>query len=142
MNPLGIPFESYDDFGRFRLEESLEQFPGAVVLVTHDRYLLDRVCDELLALQPGEPPVAFGALAAWESYRDRKQRDATAAARSESAAKSPAATATLARSGDAAEKPRGEAPRRLSYKEKIEFEGMEANILAAEERAAPPGNRR
>ena len=32
------------------LEESLETFAGALVLVTHDRYLLDRVSTELLAL--------------------------------------------------------------------------------------------
>lgn len=32
------------------LEESLDDFPGAIVLVTHDRYMLDRLCTELLAL--------------------------------------------------------------------------------------------
>ena len=32
------------------LEESLEDFPGAIVLITHDRYLLDRLSDSLLFL--------------------------------------------------------------------------------------------
>jgi len=32
------------------LEESIEEFPGAVVLVTHDRYLLRRVSTEVLGL--------------------------------------------------------------------------------------------
>ena len=32
------------------LEQSMMEFPGALVLVTHDRYLLDRVSREILAL--------------------------------------------------------------------------------------------
>ena len=40
------------------LEESLLEFPGALVLVTHDRFLLDRVCDRLLGFD-GEGNVAY-----------------------------------------------------------------------------------
>jgi ATP-binding cassette subfamily F protein uup len=32
------------------LEESLEEFPGAIVLITHDRFLMERLCDRLLYL--------------------------------------------------------------------------------------------
>lgn len=36
------------------LEEGLREFPGAIVLITHDRYLLDTLCDRLLVLGQGE----------------------------------------------------------------------------------------
>ncbi len=35
------------------LEEGLTEFPGALVLVTHDRFLLDRVCNQVLVLMDG-----------------------------------------------------------------------------------------
>ncbi len=38
------------------LEESLLEFPGALVLVTHDRYLMDRVATERLELESAPPP--------------------------------------------------------------------------------------
>src|SRR4051812_48062817 len=49
------------------LEMSLEQFPGALVLVTHDRYLLDRVSTEILALDGKGNAKMFAALAQWEA---------------------------------------------------------------------------
>ncbi|NQV38554.1 MAG: ABC-F family ATP-binding cassette domain-containing protein [Candidatus Marinimicrobia bacterium] len=36
------------------LEESLKDFPGAIVLISHDRYFIDRLCDLLLYLDDGE----------------------------------------------------------------------------------------
>lgn len=48
------------------LEESLSEFPGAIVLITHDRYLLDRLSDQLLYLD-GEGKTAFFAdYAQWQ----------------------------------------------------------------------------
>lgn len=48
------------------LEESLLDFPGAVVLITHDRCMLDRICNSLLAL--GEPePNFYADYAQWEA---------------------------------------------------------------------------
>ncbi len=102
------------------LEESLLEFPGALVLVTHDRYLLDRVATALLALDGRGGARLFADLAQWEASREEG-----AAANS---AASPAA------------KPRSEPAKRpakkLSWAEQREWEGMEAAILAAEEAAA------
>src|SRR5205085_10496582 len=47
------------------LESSLEEFPGALVLVTHDRYLLDRVSTELLALDGKGSASIYAELAQW-----------------------------------------------------------------------------
>jgi ATP-binding cassette subfamily F protein uup len=100
------------------LEESLLEFAGALVLVTHDRYLLDRVSTALLALDGRGGATLFADLAQWEA--SRKEREATD--RPEPGAATPAA-------------PR-RAAKKLGYAEQREWESMEAAILAAEAEAA------
>ncbi|MCC6763641.1 MAG: ABC-F family ATP-binding cassette domain-containing protein [Deltaproteobacteria bacterium] len=97
------------------LEESLLEFPGAIVLVTHDRFLLDRVSSSLLALDGAGGVQPYADLAQWQS----------AVARTAAAAKAARPRpATPARAPAAA--------RRLGYHEQREWEAMEATILAAE----------
>jgi ATP-binding cassette subfamily F protein uup len=99
------------------LEESLLEFPGALVLVTHDRYLLDRVATQILALDGNGGTEYFADLAQWESSREtRPAREKAAAAAA------------------AAGKPAEAKPKKLGYKEQREFDAMEANVLAAEQR--------
>jgi ATP-binding cassette subfamily F protein uup len=99
------------------LEESLLEFPGALVLVTHDRYLLENVSTFILALDGKGGAQYFADYAQWEEHRK--------------AADAPAKPASRPASSSASEaKP---AARKLSYKEKLEWEGMEARILTAEE---------
>jgi ATP-binding cassette subfamily F protein uup len=102
------------------LEESLLEHQGAIVLVTHDRLLLDRVCDRVLALdgQGGAEP--YAGVEQWLAARE------TAVA-AERALVAPAAAEP------AAPRPRA---RKLSYREQQEWDGMEAALLAAEERLA------
>ncbi len=45
---LDEPTNHLDIYSREALGKSLEQFPGAILLISHDRYLLDQVCDRLL----------------------------------------------------------------------------------------------
>ncbi|NGX55689.1 MAG: ABC transporter ATP-binding protein uup [Chlamydiae bacterium] len=54
------------------LEESLIDFPGAVVLITHDRYMLDRLCNIFLALGNPEETQLYADYAQWESAQRRK----------------------------------------------------------------------
>ncbi len=104
------------------LEESLLEFPGALVLVTHDRYLLDRVSTRLLALDGRGGAVPFADYAQWEAWeRDREAREAAGpAARPKASA--PAVPDAVAR------------PKKLGYREQREWDEMESLILAAEER--------
>ena len=102
------------------LEESLLEFPGALVLVTHDRYLLDRVSTRLLALDGRGGAVPYADFDQWQGRR----------------LEAPVEEKPTARRPPAAAKPTGDAggkPRKLGYREQREWEGMEARILAAEE---------
>jgi len=99
------------------LEESLEEFPGALVLVTHDRSLLDRLCTEILGLNGQGEARIFSDFTQWTAA----QRDGR-----ETKTKTAAATAKAAKA------PRDKA-RRLSYQEQREWDEMEARIMAAED---------
>ena len=101
------------------LEESLLEYRGALVLVTHDRYLLDRVSTVVLGLDGLGGAERFADYTQWEIW----QRGQAAAAKNETKP----ATA-VARSGPAS----GNAKKRLSYKETRELEGMEQRIAEAE----------
>ncbi len=99
-------------------EESLLEFPGAIVLVTHDRFLLDRVSTALLALDGAGGIAAFADLAQWQ----------TAQAAAESAAKEARTRPAPTRAAPAT--------KRLGYHEQREWDAMEETILAAEEALA------
>lgn len=50
-------------------EEALEEFPGAIVLVTHDRYLLDRVTKSVIGLHPGGSSHIYADVHQWQKDR-------------------------------------------------------------------------
>jgi ATP-binding cassette subfamily F protein uup len=106
------------------LEDSLTDFPGALVLVTRDRFLLERVSTLVLALDGTGGAAFYADYAQWESAHAEGGRDA--GSRIEVAAR----TAIEARAGRVA----GQAldVRRLTYLEKREWERMEQAILEAE----------
>lgn len=103
------------------LEDSLMDFPGAVVLVTHDRWLLDRLCTVLLALDGAGRADWYADLAQWEAARDRNIQTGNRAERINSKS-----TST---SGSASHPPR---KRKLSHHEQREWGMIEENILQAE----------
>ncbi len=51
------------------LEESLEEFPGAIVLITHDRFLMERLCDLLLYLDGDGGTEYFADYDQWLQYK-------------------------------------------------------------------------
>jgi ABC transport system ATP-binding/permease protein len=108
------------------LEEALADFDGTVLVVSHDRYFLDRICDQVVAFEGGG---LFAQTGNYSYYLEKKkERDAKHAAWT-SAANTPV------RKVDAVIPPKTARPRKLSFKEQRELEGMEAAILAAEARA-------
>jgi ATP-binding cassette subfamily F protein uup len=107
------------------LEEALLAFPGCVLVVSHDRYFLNRVCTGILALA-GDGRVAHSA-GDYDYFLEKQSRVETAAAAS---VKSIAAT-TLNPAPPRPSSPTAK-PRKLSFKEIRELEGMEARITETE----------
>lgn len=96
------------------LETSMKDFPGALVLVTHDRYLLDRVCKEILAFDGRGGTNFFAELSQWEDWKEGEPQIRQSV---------PPAPAPEPKSS-------------LSPKEAKELKGMEAAIAAAEAKVA------
>ena len=99
------------------LEKSLNEFPGALVLVTHDRFMLDRICNKVLGFN-GRGDVSFFAdYAQWlrsmqQPGRNEPKKNKTA----------PPQEKTREKTG------------RLSYMDQREYDQMEDKISAAENR--------
>ncbi|MGO8837439.1 MAG: ABC-F family ATP-binding cassette domain-containing protein [Limisphaerales bacterium] len=114
------------------LEEALIAFPGVVLVVSHDRYFLNRVCTDVLAFE-GDGKIHHS-VGDYDYYLEKKQRASVAAARESAVIPSTDKSSALSR--DAATKakktPQPTKPRKLSFKEARELEGMEAQIHAAD----------
>lgn len=94
------------------LEETLLDFPGAVVLITHDRAMLDRVCNSLLALGDPNDTRLYVNYAEWEASLKKRARTPE--------------TQEKKKSGLAPSKAK------LSYQEKKEYEEIEGKIAKLE----------
>jgi ATP-binding cassette subfamily F protein uup len=96
------------------LEESLEEFPGAIVLITHDRFLMARLCDRLLYLDGHGDAQYFADYDQWLQYK-KDMLSVTSA------------------SGETSQKHRNKKPRKLAYEERKELNRIEKQIEKAEE---------
>lgn len=112
------------------LEEALIAFPGVVCVVSHDRYFLNRVCTDILAFE-GDGRIHHS-VGDYDYYLEKKQRTIVAATRESAAILATNKATALSR--EAATK--ASKPRKLSFKEQRELDGMEAQILATEEEIA------
>jgi ABC transport system ATP-binding/permease protein len=108
------------------LEEALADFDGTVLVVSHDRYFLDRICDQVLAFEDNGLFVQPGNY----SYYLEKKKERDARMQSAWRAASPKVSAV----NSAPSIINTSKPRKLSFKEQRELEGMEATITAAESR--------
>jgi ATP-binding cassette subfamily F protein uup len=106
------------------LEESLLEYTGALVLVTHDRYMLDRVSTIVLGLDGQGNAETFADYGQWERWQ-REQGSGN------SDGSSAGATATPAKGPVAAQ---GTGKKKLSYLEAREYASIEDKVEAAEER--------
>ena len=113
------------------LEEAVVDFEGSVLVVSHDRYFLDRICDQIVAFEDGGVFVQPGN---YSYYLEKKlERDTRDKAFIASFSKTPASEPPPFTQ---AEPPKTTRPRKLSFKEQRELDGMESVVLAAETRVA------
>ena len=108
------------------LEEYLADFKGCVIVVSHDRYFMDKVVDHIFVFRGGGDIKDFPGN--YTDYRDwREEEKATAAKAAQSASKSkPAAEAKEKRQ-------QSNDKRKMTFKEKREFEELEKEIPMLEE---------
>jgi ATP-binding cassette subfamily F protein uup len=108
------------DLGTLRLlEEALVAFGGNVIVVSHDRFFLNRVCTAILAFE-GEGVVHY-TVGNYDDYLEKRAMEKS---------RDPLKTAAVASSREA--EPPPPKPRKLKWKEQRELESMEETILAAE----------
>jgi ATP-binding cassette subfamily F protein uup len=108
------------DLGSLRmLEEALAAFDGTILVVSHDRYFLDRICDRIVAFEEGGIHAQPGNFSYY--LEGKKARESRYASMAYSKKNEPAAKSSP--------------KRKLGYREKEELEGMEETILNAEKTA-------
>jgi ATP-binding cassette subfamily F protein uup len=106
------------------LEESLLEYTGALVLITHDRYMLDRVSTIVLGLDGLGNAETFADYSQWEQWQ-REQGSANSDGSSADATATPAHSAPQSNSTG---------KKKLSYLEAREYATIEDRVEAAEER--------
>ncbi|HWX91500.1 MAG TPA: ABC-F family ATP-binding cassette domain-containing protein [Terriglobales bacterium] len=104
------------------LEESLLEFRGALVLVTHDRYMLDRVSTVVLGLDGLGAAERFADYSQWEGWQEEQMRVAS----DDMAASKPTPATGAPKAALAAKK-------KLSYMEAREYSTIEQRIAGAEQ---------
>jgi ATP-binding cassette subfamily F protein uup len=112
------------------LEESLLEYTGALVLVTHDRYMLDRVSTIVLGLDGRGGAERFADYSQWEDAVGR----GAAGEEVVMAAIAPGAAGTAVAAPVAAPTSAAGGKKKLSYLEAREYAGIEAAVDAAEDR--------
>jgi ATP-binding cassette subfamily F protein uup len=110
------------------LEENLLDFPGALVLVTHDRYLLNRVSSTVLGLDGRGHTGQFADYAQWEDWMEELEKVGQTRPEPKATSANPASTANSAR-------------KKLSYLEAREFATIEQRVEDADARVADARNR-
>ena len=109
------------------LEDLLEDFRGCVVVVSHDRYFLDRTVDRLFCFEQGRLQRFEGNYSAFLDHRrDKEKSAATEGHRNRSNG--------LQTSQESA--PKNQGPRRRSFKESRELESLERDLPQMEQRKA------
>jgi ATP-binding cassette subfamily F protein uup len=104
------------------LEDCLAEFPGAVILVTHDRSFMDEVCNQILAVPE---MISFADIDQWERWFIKERKTSSKGGAIPLASSEPLPVV------------KGSQPKKkLSYKEQIEFDKMEGTIFEKEEKLA------
>lgn len=104
------------------LEEALADFDGTVLVVSHDRYFLDRICDQIIAFEDSGVVVQAGNYSYY--LEKRRERDARDKARAQAWMKEAARGKVT---------PAAAKPRKRTNAERREWEGIESAITAAEQ---------
>jgi len=118
---LDEPTNDLDIFTLSVLEEFLMDFTGCLVVVSHDRYFMDKLVDHVWVLGEDGQTAVRDYPGNYTQYREQRASDAKLAQAAQAAEK-------RENTSTAAPSVKGDYSARLSYKEKLEFESLEAQI--------------
>jgi len=118
---LDEPTNDLDIQTLVRLEEYLDSFVGCLIVVSHDRYFLDRTVESIFRFE-GDGRIKEYA-GNYSAFLEAREREAPESVEAKSPGAKPAANSSSA-------------PRKLSYKERREFEELEKRIEQSEARKA------
>ena len=112
------------------LEEYLQDFPGCVIVVSHDRYFMDKVVDHLLVFSgDGEIrdfPGNYTQYRHWQSLKDNQPSQTSKPSRTSK-------TSQISQTSNTSKPSQPtQSRRKFTYKEKMEFEQLERDIAALE----------
>ncbi|HBE50683.1 MAG TPA: multidrug ABC transporter ATP-binding protein [Cyanobacteria bacterium UBA11369] len=103
------------------LEDYLEDFNGCAIVVSHDRYFLDRTVDKIFALEPGgnlrQYPGNYSVYLDYKKAEEEQQEKVAQTAKSEPA-----------KSRNSSQNSKPDKPKKLSFNEKREYEALEIKI--------------
>lgn len=105
------------------LEETLLEYPGSLILVTHDRYMLDRIANIVIGLDGEGNAAIFADYSQWEAWLEERKQDAREQSKKPASAPERAVTAV----------PQPPAKKKLSYLEAREWATLEDRIAEAED---------
>ncbi len=108
------------------LEDYLEDFNGCVIVVSHDRYFLDRTVDKIFALEPGGNLRQYPGN--YSVYLDYKKAEEEQQEKVAPPAKSEPAKSSIPESPNSSQNSKSDKPKKLSFKEKREYEALETKI--------------
>jgi ATP-binding cassette subfamily F protein uup len=138
---LDEPTNDLDIQTLITLEEYLDNFSGCVIVVSHDRYFLDRTVDHIFRLEAGGRLRQYPGN--YTAFMEARQQEEKAGPIIESTATSKTIPKSIPESGPkasqnpvSAESASPASVRKLSFKERRELEALELAIAAAEQRQA------
>ncbi|MFI0434564.1 MAG: ABC-F family ATP-binding cassette domain-containing protein [Parachlamydiaceae bacterium] len=100
------------------LENSLQEFPGAIVLISHDRYMLDQISTVILGLGTQSDTELFADYRQWEHYQMNQNQEEKSKEKNQEKSVNPKASSDRSR--------------KMSYSEKKEWEQIEGKIVTLE----------
>ena len=134
---LDEPTNDFDIFTMNILEKFLLDFGGCLLIVSHDRYFMDKVADTMFVLENDGSVSGFvGKCSEYIDYREEKRAEEKDAMKAQAAANK-AAEAVSASTNNQTANPSAlpqEKKRKMSFKEQKEFEELEKNIAEWEEK--------
>ena len=124
---LDEPTNDFDIFTMNILEQFLYSYKGCLLIVSHDRYFMDKVADTLFILEEDGLISGFiGKCSEYIEYRKQKKQEELKAIKEEKAA-------TYKKESDSAKEENTSKKKKRSFKEQKEFEELEVQILELEE---------